>query len=437
MLRMFRSLLLIFFIGLSSYFLFSCAGRKVKIEVPEEKPAPQRKVEIRVLKEVPHIRVLIGEPSKRVRISVNGSFFVGRDFRDESLRRYDNGGRYAVRMSGGNIVLSGIKKDIFKSDQLVVVPHAGSTIYLNGKPYRGTFKFVSSDKGILVLNVLEIEEYLKGVLPSEIGYLAQNQYEAYRAQAIASRSYALSKLKEKVNELYDVKASVMDQVYRGILGEHDIASKAVDETRGLVAVWNGEPIVAYYSSCCGGHTSDIREVWPWKTPFPYLYGVRDTVVETRGRSLCSRSANFRWKVIWSGNRLREILRKTIPSELGERRGSIGRLKDLKILSRSLDGRVKEIEIVTDRKTFRVQGDRIRWVLRPDLSSKKILKSTMFKLDVKKSRGVVLRATAIGGGNGHGVGLCQYGAIRMAELGYSGEEIIEHYYPGVDVVRLYY
>ena len=107
------------------------------------------------------------------------------------------------------------------------------------------------------------------------------------------------------------------------------------------------------------------------------------------------------------------------------------------MSRGLDGRVKEIEIVTDRKTFRVQGDRIRWVLRPDLGSGKILKSTMFKLDVKKSRGVVLRATATGGGNGHGVGLCQHGAIRMAELGYSGEEIIKHYYPGVDVVRLYY
>ena len=304
-------------------------------------------------------------------------------------------------------------------------------------PYRGSFLIKAVDRGIIAVNVVEIDDYLKGVLPSEIGYLQPAQYEAYRAQAIASRSYALSKLEEKKNELYDMQSTVMDQVYRGVLGEHELASRAVDETRGLVAVWEGKPIKAYYSSCCGGHTADIRDVWPWKTPFPYLYGVRDTVSVNGTRSLCSRSPHFRWKVVWSASKLREVLRKTVPAELHTAPRSVGSVKDIRVNGTGVDGRVKELEIITDRGTYRVTGDRIRWVLKPDPSSGKILKSTMFKVDVKKSRGHVLRLTVTGGGNGHGVGMCQTGAIRMAELGFSGEEIIQHYYPGVRVVRLYH
>jgi stage II sporulation protein D len=94
-----------------------------------------------------------------------------------------------------------------------------------------------------------------------------------------------------------------------------------------------------------------------------------------------------------------------------------------------DGRVLGIEIATDRQSFEVLGDRIRWVMKPDPASDAILKSTLFKIDVSIARGRIAAIDMLGGGNGHGVGMCQTGAIRMAELGYSGEEIIRHYYPG--------
>jgi stage II sporulation protein D len=96
--------------------------------------------------------------------------------------------------------------------------------------------------------------------------------------------------------------------------------------------------------------------------------------------------------------------------------------------------VKAIEIVTDRGRYRVEGDRIRWVLRPNPNSDAILKSTLFKMDVKRIKGKVSAVNLVGGGNGHGIGMCQSGAIAMAAAGYSAEEILRHYYPGIVIRR---
>ena len=95
-----------------------------------------------------------------------------------------------------------------------------------------------------------------------------------------------------------------------------------------------------------------------------------------------------------------------------------------------------IEIVTDKGTHRIDGDRIRWVLRPKSGSGKILKSTMFKVSVKKARGRVSSINLVGGGNGHGIGMCQAGAIKMAEMGYRMDEILNHYYPGAEIRSIY-
>ena len=420
---------------LLSLLLISCAAPRavkkppIRIEKPSVKNAPR-------LEKAPVVRVLLLAASMRARISISEKFFIAGGLDDQSIERIDRGGRFVLKYSAGTVEMRSAGKPFYRAPRIFVRPYTDGKVYLNGKPYRGSFLFEAVDNGIVAINVIEIDDYLKGVLPSEIGYLSGNQYEAYRAQAIASRSYALSKIEEKRGELYDLKSSIMDQVYKGVLGENAEASRAVDETRGVIAVWDGKPIKAYYSSCCGGHTSDIRLVWPRKPAFPYLYGVRDTVAETMDRSLCSRSHNFRWSVTWSGTKLSGILRKTIPAELNVAERLVGRLKDINVLKVGTDGRVAELEISTDRGSFRVQGDKIRWVLRPVGASGAILKSTMFKLNVRKARGRVLSVNLRGGGNGHGVGMCQSGAIRMAELGYSGEEIIRHYYPGVHVEKIY-
>lgn len=416
---------------------FSCGGPRTVMEKPvTEEPAPPAVRTVPSFDFAPVVRVLLLGPSSRVRVRVTSGFLLGENHEGPAVSRFDRGGDFTVTLSETGLRLAAGGKRIHEASGLFIKPLERKGVYINGKPYRGGFWFEASHEGFITVNILEVDDYIKGVLPAEMGYLRPDQFEAYCAQAVASRSYALSKLEEKKSELYDLQATIMDQVYRGTQGESPEASRAVDETRGLVGIWESEPIRAYYSSCCGGHTSDIRNAWPWKTPYPYLYGVRDALPQKSKVSLCRGSGHFRWKHRWGAGRLRSVLRKTLPLELGVRPRAVGELQDIRVLETSSDGRAAVLEIVTDRGRYRIEGDRIRWVLKPDPASDAILRSTLFKMEVKTVRGRVSTVIVKGGGNGHGVGMCQTGAIGMAELGFSGEEILRHYYPGIKIMRLY-
>ncbi len=401
-----------------------------------EELSPEAEPQRVMLAESPRVRVMILESKQPMRVHISSAFSVGVEAGTEPLAAVGHGGDFTVRLSGGEVVLAEGKRRLVSSGTVTVEPEDHGRVSVAGKPYRGAMSFRPFKGGLVAINVLDIDDYIKGVLPSEIGYLKPHQYQAFRAQAIAARSYALSKLEEKSADIYDLNATVMDQVYKGAGSEQEAASRAVDETRGLVCTHLGEPIKAYYCSCCGGHTADIRVAWPWKTPYPYLHGVRDTVPGTDGQSLCRGSSHFRWRVHWSGSSLAGILKRTVPKELKANARGVGRLADIRTIGTAPDGRAVGVEIVTDRESFEVLGDRARWVLKPDPESEAILKSTLFKIEVTVSGNRVTAVDMIGGGNGHGVGMCQTGAIRMAELGYSGEDIIAHYYPGSRIEPIY-
>lgn len=433
----------------------SCAGERpapekppwekpVPAATPAEQPAPQPVEpaeaqppgQIAMLEKAPVVRVLVLEARRSVRVRIPSAFEVGANDRSDPLAKIDRGGDFTVRVAGGEAVLARGKRRVVSSEAILVRPDSGTNISVEGKPYRGSFVFRAVRDCILTINVLDIDDYIKGVLPSEIGYLKPNQYAASCAQAIAARSYALSKLDEKKGDAYDLNATVMDQVYNGAACEHEMASRAVDETRGYVCAFVGQPVRTYYSACCGGHTADIRVGWPWKTPYPYLYGVRDTVPGSGGESLCRESKHFRWRVHWSGAALASVLRRTLPDELKISPREVGRIEDIRVLGTSPDGRATGIEIATDRGKYQVIGDRIRWVLRPNPGSDAILKSTLFKIEISRMGDRIASVDMLGGGNGHGIGMCQTGAIRMAELGYSPVDILRHYYPGAKIQRLY-
>jgi stage II sporulation protein D len=227
---------------------------------------------------------------------------------------------------------------------------------------------------------------------------------------------------------FDVFASVQDQVYEGVAGEEALGDEAVRQTRGLVVADERSLIETYYSSTCGGFRADIETAWPWRESNPALRGGPDG---PPGQEWCRDARHFSWEERWSGAKLSALVREQLPVVLELPAGSVrGSLRDIRILRRDESGRTAEIEYATDSGAWTVPGDRNRWVLRRADGS--ILRSTRFTLTVRTSAGRVAEVRAVGGGNGHGVGLCQVGAKARARAGQSFREILEAYYPGTEV-----
>jgi stage II sporulation protein D len=421
--------------GASLVMLVSCAAPD-KGAYPPAETLPETEIDLPGDDDVPKVRVLVLETDERITIHIPDGQVAAKSEDGQTIGRFEVNGTLAISKMKNGLRLKQRDRPVHEAPVMEIRPSGDTGFTIDDIPYRGGLLLRLRDgKDILAINVIEIDDYLKGVLPSEIGYLKEGQYEAYKVQAIASRSYALSKLEEKKNEDWDMRATIMDQVYRGIKGENKIASEAVERTKGIIGIWEGEPIRAYYSACCGGHTSDIRVGWPWKAHYPFLYGCRDAAGED-GNSFCRSSRHFRWEVVWSGSDLARITSKTLPAELGGRVPPFNVIRDIRVVGHAPSGRARAVEIVTDNGTHRVEGDRIRWVLRPESSTGAILRSTLFKMEVTRGRGRVKQVRLKGGGNGHGVGMCQSGAIGMATEGYSAERILAHYYPGVTLVRIY-
>ncbi len=384
----------------------------------------------------PDIRVLLGEAMTEVEIE-SKSPFQATARTGMRLLQSRSGGRLHVTARYPSLFFRILPEEKVATidGEVLLTPEEGSELSFGGVSYPGRIKIVSTPSGLSVVNVLSLERYLEGVLPHEIGNPGPHAFAVLEAQAVASRSYALARIEERRNQPFDVYAGVQDQIYRGSEGASELLTSAVRETRGEVLDYNGERVRAYYCASCGGHTSDIRRIWPEREWAPYLTGIRD-VDGLSQKTFCSEGRHFRWRYSFSGREMGEILRETLPRERGIGKEEVGTLHDIRILERSVSGRVKAIEIETSKGVFRIQGDRIRWVLMPDPGGGKILPSTMFNISKSMEADRVSFITIIGGGNGHGVGMCQSGAIAMAKRGYTCEMILTHYYPGCRVIRIY-
>lgn len=315
-------------------------------------------------------------------------------------------------------------------------------------PYGGEMRILRPQSGLTLINVVALEEYLRGVVPWEIGRPGEPGLAALEAQAVAARTYSLAHRGDRSGLGFDLWADVQDQVYHGRRGNDPWCDRAVDNTRGLVLRHGGREIEAYYCSTCGGRTSDVHEVWP-REPRPYLTSVADGPSE---ESWCRGSPLFRWEKSWSAADLERVLQRTLPEYLqwlsasparrdwaGEgfapARAGVdarrpGRLRGLEIAGRTSCGRVARLDVRTDAGVYRIRGDRVRWVLAPVDGRFSILESASFDLSVESGRdGGLRRVTVAGRGFGHGVGLCQHGALAMARAGHGVREILAHYYPG--------
>ena len=314
---------------------------------------------------------------------------------------------------------------------------SGSFLVVEGKRYRGSFEiFQSPSKLLTLVNVVDVESYLRGVVPNEIGGLSPQILEAIKAQAVAARTYCFFFAGRYASDGFDLLPTVQDQVYTGVDGERPVSDRAIAETYGVVATYDGKPIRANYFSTCGGRTAAIEEVWP-NEPLAYLKSVEDKETFQR-EAYCCQSSSYRWKETWTGDEFDSIFRKYFRTQYpnATQPSPDERVVDVKVAERSRSGRVKILEIDTQDRAYKISGDAIRLVIRRPNDQESILWSTLFDVDVQRERGYATTIIFSGGGSGHGVGMCQMGAIGMAKAGRDFKQILTRYYKGVKLTRAY-
>ena len=306
---------------------------------------------------------------------------------------------------------------------------AGGTLTIKGSPYRGVVLVQDGGRGLTAVNRLDMESYLLGVVPREIGTVTEADLEAAKAQAVAARTYAVNYLGRRSALGFDVYATVADQVYGGVTGENEIVTRAVRGTQGEVMTYGGKPIEAYYHSTCAGQTAAIHEVWN-ERPVPYLVSVRD--VDPSGQAYDRASSRFRWTERWTHEQLVGILNRTLADSVGGR--TIREIREMRVLDRTPSGRVRTMRISTDAGDAVVGRDRVRWILTPVRGG--ILNSSKFDVRLVREGGRVTEIVAEGGGWGHGIGMCQVGAKGRSQAGQDYRTILRTYYPGTRLERLY-
>lgn len=329
-----------------------------------------------------------------------------------------------------------------------------------GKPalYHGAFEIVKSlNRGFFnLVNMVEVEEYLKGVVPNEMP--VRFGLEALKAQSVTARNYVLSP-RVKASPNYDVVDSVASQVYYGANTEKDIATRAVKETEGIVALYNWDLILAQYSSTAGGYTEDFAYVFsdPKTKEFPsivkpYLVAKPDMpdqpsleneedalkFYSTIPDSFDLKSPYYRWTREWTADELRANLETTLPAQSltgfvtpeftkGE---SLGQIEKIEVKRRGKSGKIIELVIYTNKKHVHLFKELvIRRAFTKD--GKALPSANVVFVPTYDENGKFVSVKAYGGGYGHGVGMSQFGAGFMAqEMGKSYKDILFHYYTGI-------
>ncbi len=335
---------------------------------------------------------------------------------------------------------------VVTSTDVPVVTSPSGIITINGAPYRGVGEVRGNSAGSIAgINELPIEQYLYGVVPRELGPVAYPEIEAQKAQAVAARTYALRGLGKRAVDGYDLLATTTDQVYGGYAAEHPVSNAAVDATHGLAITYEGDLIDALYSSTSGGHTADSEE--SFSAVVPYLRGVVDseknfkmkdgepTALRKKGKHDYEADwASFhRWAFEWTPEEMRAVLSSWQGSD-------VGTVHAINVLERGPSGRVLTLEYVTDAGTFTASKATIRSSLRFYNANGELtnLPSTLFFIEpIQHNKHEPITGWEVyGAGFGHGVGIAQTGAVGMAERGYSFEQILRHYYTGVDLTTMY-
>ncbi len=353
------------------------------------------------------VRIAIFEQKSSVTVFAPGGILVKQP-RGKSWRQYNH--EITIVPVLGGVKVYGQRY----SAQAITIRSKEGTLKINDLWVKGSVKLIKQRGGFLVVNRVDIEDYLAGVLLGEVP--SAWPLESLKVQAIASRTYALYQQARKRYPHYDLVATTMDQVYKGAASPNPTAFerrsrikvvKAVSATRGQFMAFNGRPILAAFHSTAAGSTEDALQVW--SEDIPYLTGVA-----------CPwdhRSKFYDWTREIPISVLEQRLRKD-----GYRVGVIASITPM-IMTRS--DRVGSLRILHSKGESVIRGEDFRYAL-----GYTALLSTNFEIE-HFGKNVVFQ----GKGAGHGVGLCQWGAKELAESGLNAHAILKYYYPGATLQYL--
>jgi stage II sporulation protein D len=334
-------------------------------------------------------------------------------------------GDLEVRINGGLT----IGRFVSKEPVVRVVPARDGDLEFNGIRYRGEFLIVRDEEKaggaarVTLVNEVDLESYLKGVVGSEMS-LSQHP-EALKAQSIAARTYAMYEVKQQTlrrvrGEKFDVWDDDRSQVYLGIKNEAARAIEVVDATRGMFCVWQGRIFKTFFSSTCGGATEPAKMVLGREAEdIPPLNG---TTCGTGGVPYCSGSKHFRWSA--------ELSKADIVAKLFPDKPQV-KVERVEVTKRLPGGHALEVSLSlagTARKVVVHANDGFRRKI-----DARLIRSTLWEEEIQED---ATKVVIKGRGWGHGCGLCQVGAYKMAELGFGAVQICEFYYPGAKVQKLY-
>ncbi|HPF62944.1 MAG TPA: SpoIID/LytB domain-containing protein [Gemmatimonadales bacterium] len=393
--------------------------------MPPDQPAVQPAAESRQ----PLVRIGLSLDAPRPRFSGDMGLRVT-DPDEGDLRYIGAGDDVRVGAQGNGVVLDPGGRELRRRVFTVTPGQDEGLVYLDGRPYRGAIEVSRGADGVRVVNIVGLEEYLVAVVGAELGHRPASEAAAARAQAVVARTYALRNMGRWEADGFDLLAGVASQVYRGADDEDPVARAAVEATAGEVLLYGGDLIDAFYSSTCGGSSEAGRDVFV-DGDRPYLQARPD--VDGEGRAWCAISPRFRWTTSWSAAELAAILRRTLAAERLATAVAAD-LREMRVLDRTASGRIATLELRGARGATVVRGSAIRRALQPPEGG--LLGSSDFTVRLDRRGGRIERVVAEGRGFGHGVGLCQWGAIGRARAGQDHLTILMSYFPGTDLQRIY-
>ncbi|MEI6790130.1 MAG: SpoIID/LytB domain-containing protein [Myxococcaceae bacterium] len=325
---------------------------------------------------------LLAEPEVRVSISTPAARFV---------LTGDKGEKFELEAASSGIILNG------KQTGQLILQIKADMLEIDSKKFRKIIEVKLNSDKLTLIHILPMESYITGVISSELPM--SWPLEVLKAQAVAARTYAIWQMYKKEH----LESSVMDQVYFGVQREHKLARQAVEETAAQVLTYEAKPAHTYFHACCGGHTASSEEVFGSKEP--YLAGV--------SCPYCHNAPIYKWTY--------GLSRKELDQKLGVK------VSNLESTGETASGRVKSFKFKSKPALTDMKSGDFRKTL-----GYNVFRSTLI---TKESLGSS-KAEFFGRGHGHGVGMCQWGALEMAKKGKTFEEILTFYYPGTEIRKFY-